>query len=383
MNKGLDKLFSKEELKILKEFTLDAVREDRRIHGIPDNETNRNNITFPTMGNFQIVQQNPGGIPELHFGVRTSPQIKKGETKINDIYQQKPKPQKIEEEKNESLKPSKKIDNHGQIRMNDLTTKIEYANIKRSPAPKEEIKKTPENQAFHRANTTQNKKPFNHNVNTKVENTNKVEPQKKIENQKLPKIEQPKKKEQPKPKIEEKKEMGLSKSQNVEFPNKTESSKSQKVETKKKVESPKTLPKNLEQKKQIQQTVSSIPKISSPIKLNINSQIINEQNAKTNNPVNGNTGVPPPPPPPPEVPKPSINMEQYLQIRNADREQELNNVHLRPIAEERNIDINNNNGNERKNFLERALSDAIRNRKKNLHMHDDKDDDNDDKDDWD
>lgn len=39
----------------------------------------------------------------------TSPQVKKEETKIQNVYHQEPKhPQKIEEEKNESPKNSKK-----------------------------------------------------------------------------------------------------------------------------------------------------------------------------------------------------------------------------------------------------------------------------------
>lgn len=244
--------------------------------------------------------------------------------------------------------------------MNGFPIKIEYESTKTSPAPKKEIKKTPENSAFHYANNNQAKNSINHNVNTKVENTNKVESQrqketlksqkieqtKKIENQKDPKI------EQSKSKIEEKKEMVFPKPEKVESYNKTK-----KFEQQKKVETPKPLPKNLESKNPIQQVVSSIPKASSPIKPKINSQINNEQNANTiNNPVNGNTGVPPPPPPqfiPKPVLKPPIDMELNLQKQRVDREQESKNVRLKKIVKENNIYNNNNdNGDKKNNFYQ-------------------------------
>ena len=64
-----------------------------------------------------------------------------------------------------------------------------------------------------------------------------------------------------------------------------------------------------------------------------------------------------------------------------DREKELQNVILKPVVvKEENKD--KNIGGEGKNFLQEALSTAIRNRRQNLHMHDDEDDDDDD-DDWD
>ena len=389
MKKGLDLLFSKEELKCLKIFAKNAVIEDRRLHGIRDNQinVNRNNInninnqTFRTRENInnQPVQQNPAQMPEPPKPVekKISPPIKKEETSIQNIYLPKPKRLQKEEEKNEPPKQTKKIDEQKELK--SLANKIQNTNLKQTPTPKDEIIKITDNSTFHYAKNTIN---FNNNV--KVEKINKVEQQKKTETQKTSKI------EQPKHKIEEKKEKILPKPQKAELPNKNEPSKSSKVELEKKVELPKPLPKNLEPKKSNQQTVSSIPKASSPIITNINTQINKEKTKTINNPVNRNAGVPPPPPPPPVVPKcvpkNSINMKLNSQKPRVDREQELKNICLKPVVKENNIDNINNNGDKERNFLEKVLSDAIRDRRKNLHMHDnneDDNDDNDDNDDWD
>jgi hypothetical protein len=93
--------------------------------------------------------------------------------------------------------------------------------------------------------------------------------------------------------------------------------------------------------------------------------------------------VPPPPPPAPMAPMPvqipessSKNEEPEL-----DREAQLKNVVLKKVTKkEENKD--KNIGGESKNFLQNALSTAIKNRRANLKMHEDDNDDDDD-DDWD
>ena len=138
-------------------------------------------------------------------------------------------------------------------------------------------------------------------------------------------------------------------------------------------------------------TKGQIPKINSKIKPGITNKgkpntKINTKPTKNTKPVKGKAGAPPPPPPPPPppavpkaVPKASISMKS--QEPKVDREKELQNVILKPVVvKEENKD--KNIGGEGKNFLQEALSTAIRNRRQNLHMHDDEDDDDDD-DDWD
>lgn len=63
MNKGP---LSDMEYEFLKDYAKFAAHEDRRLHGIPDNETNRNNRTFLTRGiiNNQPVQNNSTRIPQ-------------------------------------------------------------------------------------------------------------------------------------------------------------------------------------------------------------------------------------------------------------------------------------------------------------------------------
>ena len=81
------------------------------------------------------------------------------------------------------------------------------------------------------------------------------------------------------------------------------------------------------------------------------------------------------------VPKPPTNINPKPPQPKIDREQELKNVRLKPVVKEENK--GKNIGGEGKNFLQEALSTAIRNRRQNLHMHDDEDDDDEDDDDWD
>ena len=78
--------------------------------------------------------------------------------------------------------------------------------------------------------------------------------------------------------------------------------------------------------------------------------------------------------------KPPTNTKPKEEAPVLDREAQLKSVVLRKVVKEENKD--KNIGGESKNFLQNALSTAIRNRRQNLHMHDDDDDDDDD-DDWD
>ena len=112
-----------------------------------------------------------------------------------------------------------------------------------------------------------------------------------------------------------------------------------------------------------------------------------------------NKGVPPPPPPPPpppsvpgvvpkDVPKVVDNNTtptpetasgpSSLEKELADKMKKLKQVDRspQPAANDKMIQGSG------KNFLQNALSTAIRNRRNNLHMHDDENDD-DDEDDWD
>ena len=193
-----------------------------------NNINNINNQTFRTGENInnQPVQQNPAQMPEPPKPVekKISPPFKKEETSIQNVSLQKLKHLPKEEEKNEPPKQTKKIDNHEQKELKNLTNKIQYTNVKQTPTSKAEIIKIKDNSTFHYAKNTIN---FNNNVI--VEKINKVEQQKKTETQKTSKI------EQPKHKIEEKKEKILPKPQKAELPNKNEPSKSSKVELEKKL----------------------------------------------------------------------------------------------------------------------------------------------------
>ena len=104
----------------------------------------------------------------------------------------------------------------------------------------------------------------------------------------------------------------------------------------------------------------------------------------------GHVPVPPPPPPPPPppssvphaVPRASnpINISKAAPKPEVDVATQLQNIKLKKIApKEENKDVNL--GGAGKNFLQDALSKAIKNRRQNLHMHDDDDDEDDD--DWD
>ena len=100
---------------------------------------------------------------------------------------------------------------------------------------------------------------------------------------------------------------------------------------------------------------------------------------------------PPPPPPPPSVvptvpnaktPSGTPAASKRSSLPEVDRATQLKNIKLKKVVKEekpenKDKDIAGNG----KNFLQNALSTAIMNRRKNLHMHDDEDDDE--EDDWD
>ena len=103
--------------------------------------------------------------------------------------------------------------------------------------------------------------------------------------------------------------------------------------------------------------------------------------------------APPPPPPPPAAPKfvpqavpniktPTPAASKRSSMPVVDPQKQLTNIQLKkpPKVEKQEPKEKNIQGNS-KNFLQNALSTAIANRRKNLHMHDD--DDDDDEDDWD
>jgi hypothetical protein len=94
---------------------------------------------------------------------------------------------------------------------------------------------------------------------------------------------------------------------------------------------------------------------------------------------------PPPPPPPsianvPQIKTPQGNTKPSVRssMPQVDVATQLQNMKLKKVVKEEKQDkIQGNN----KNFLQNALSTAIMNRRKNLHMHDD--DDDEEEDDWD
>ena len=101
-------------------------------------------------------------------------------------------------------------------------------------------------------------------------------------------------------------------------------------------------------------------------------------------------GPPPPPPPPPPVPSSTpVQVTQGKVTTNSnktpevDRSTQLQNIKLKKVVkDEKKENKDKNFQGTGKNFLQNALSTAIQNRRKNLHLHDEEDD-NDDEDDWD
>ena len=98
---------------------------------------------------------------------------------------------------------------------------------------------------------------------------------------------------------------------------------------------------------------------------------------------------PPPPPPPPTISAvPQINTPQgktpaaskRSSMPPVDVATQIQNMKLKKVVKEEKPQTKNIQANDQ-NFLQNALSTAIQNRRKNLHMHDD--DDNDDDDGWD
>ena len=118
-------------------------------------------------------------------------------------------------------------------------------------------------------------------------------------------------------------------------------------------------------------------------------------NTKQKPPAKGKAGAPPPPPPPvptaptapaapKTVPQAAATTGEKTKPKEPElsREAQLKNVVLKKVVVKKEENKDKNIGGEGKNFLQNALSTAIRNRRQNLHMHDDDNDDDDD-DDWD
>ena len=111
--------------------------------------------------------------------------------------------------------------------------------------------------------------------------------------------------------------------------------------------------------------------------------------------VNTNKGIPPPPPPPPpppNVPKAVPNVAPKVDTSSASSKNEESNRMDELISKRGNLKKvekkeENSGANDiviqgqNKNFLQNALSQAIKNRRNNLHMHDDDEEDEDN--DWD
>ena len=176
MRKG-DEIFSKDEFAMLQAFTKNAAIEDRRLHGIQDNN-NRNNTNNnnPNVQPIQQVRQNqiPVKKPEPPKPVTTAkpPPIKKEEKPIKKEEPQKPKPPPIKkEEKKEPPKPNKKTENPQQAKLTGLPPKIEYVSPQTPPppmeGPKQEVIKMPPNAKIHYANNEPPKESIKQNTDRK------------------------------------------------------------------------------------------------------------------------------------------------------------------------------------------------------------------------
>jgi len=125
-------------------------------------------------------------------------------------------------------------------------------------------------------------------------------------------------------------------------------------------------------------------------KLNIKrTQRKNKNNNPSCRPSRMTRGPPPPPPPPPAVPSSvPVQVTQGKVTTNSnktpevDRSAQLQNIKLKKVVkDEKKENKDKNFQGTGKNFLQNALSTAIQNRRKNLHLHDEEDDN--DEDDWD
>ena len=96
---------------------------------------------------------------------------------------------------------------------------------------------------------------------------------------------------------------------------------------------------------------------------------------------------PPPPPPPPSIPQgvPSVSIQtnkpKVVEKPEVDVATQLKNIKLKKVETKDTTNQTVNLGGAGKNFLQDALSKAIKNRRQNLRMHDDENEDDDD-DDW-
>ena len=91
---------------------------------------------------------------------------------------------------------------------------------------------------------------------------------------------------------------------------------------------------------------------------------------------------PPPPPPPPSIPSVPHGAVPRASVPEIDVATQLQNMKLKKVVKEEKQEKKDNNIGSDTNFLQNALFTAIRNRRKNLHMHDE-DNEEKEEDDWD
>ena len=91
---------------------------------------------------------------------------------------------------------------------------------------------------------------------------------------------------------------------------------------------------------------------------------------------------PPPPPPPPSIPSAPHGAVPRASAPEIDVATQLQNMKLKKVVKEEKQEKKDNNIGSDTNFLQNALFTAIRNRRKNLHMHDE-DNEEEEEDDWD
>ena len=92
--------------------------------------------------------------------------------------------------------------------------------------------------------------------------------------------------------------------------------------------------------------------------------------------------APPPPPPPPSIPSVPHGAVPRASVPEIDVATQLQNMKLKKVVKEEKQEKKDNNIGSDTNFLQNALFTAIRNRRKNLHMHDE-DNEEKEEDDWD
>ena len=316
MKNNYDGIFSKDELSILKNFANNAVKEDRRIHGISNNYNNNNKQN-------QFISKKEEKPPQPKIQQKPVKKIDQSKPVIS-----KPTPVKKEEKpinKTEQIKPQIKIEKAKEAKQTITSPpepKVEYMNAifpetiknNKNEKPKEEIKKIPKKDVFEKApKVSINKKEESskHEIKPKIEQPKKSEPLK-------PKVNEIKPKENQKiekPKIKEPKSF----SKNIDIEKRQPKyeflQKEPKIPTKKTEEFSSlrnTLIKNMQtrEKPEKKETPSEPIKVIKSAAMQNMVEAMNrhyEENTDTiDEPVQvisgeGDPSIPPPPPPPPGI----------------------------------------------------------------------------------